>query len=261
MRMRIGSNLRRSSSTALNSDLMSRKTHKASAIAVAATVLTILFSAEGSGAYAQDKLLGIIEEASQPAHPAPGTGTGIASVAGPDGVDPAGPARIRFVTREVVQPLPADYGKAPAIQADGEANPDANSLAELVETMPQPGNLSNEMRCLAGAIYFESKGEPLNGQLAVGRVIVNRSESGRFPADYCGVVYQPSQFSFVRGGRMPAINTGSRAWREAVAIAQIADKDLWDSPAEGALFFHARHVSPGWQLRRVAQVRNHIFYR
>lgn len=238
---------------------MSRKTKKASAIAVAATLLTILLGAEGSGAFAQDKLLGIIEEAAQPAHPAPGAGAGFAS----DVANGASSPRIRFVTREVVQPLPADYGlhnesKVPAVGADGG---DATSLAELVDDMPAPGNLTDELRCLAGAIYFESKGEPLNGQLAVGRVIVNRSESGRFPASYCGVVYQPSQFSFVRGGRMPAINTGSQAWREAAAIAQIADKGLWKSPAEGALFFHARHVSPGWQLRRVAQVRNHIFYR
>lgn len=233
---------------------MSRKTKKASAIAVAATLLTILLGAEGSGASAQDKLLGIIEEASQPGHPAPGAGTALAA----DGTDGASSPRIKFITREVVQPLPADYGKAPMIDADGS---DANSLAELVDDMPAPGKLTDEMRCLAGAIYFESKGEPLNGQLAVGRVIVNRSESGRFPSSYCGVVFQPSQFSFVRGGRMPAINTGSEAWREATAIAQIADKGLWKSPAEGALFFHARHVSPGWQLHRVAQVRNHIFYR
>ena len=59
------------------------------------------------------------------------------------------------------------------------------------------------------------------GQLAVGRVIVARSRSGRFPNSYCGVVYQPSQFSFVRGGRMPSINMDSRHWRNAVAIALI----------------------------------------
>lgn len=238
---------------------MSRKTQKASAIAVAATLLTILFAAEGSGASAQDKLLGIIEEASLPAHPAPGAGAGLAAdELASQGRDDVSSPRIKFVTREVVQPLPADYGRIPAIS---ENSGDADSLAELVQEMPAPGALSEEMRCLAGAIYFESKGEPLSGQLAVGRVIVNRSESGRFPTSYCGVVYQPSQFSFVRGGRMPAINTGSQAWRQATAIAQIADKGLWKSPAEGALFFHARYVSPGWQLRRVAQVRNHIFYR
>jgi spore germination cell wall hydrolase CwlJ-like protein len=75
------------------------------------------------------------------------------------------------------------------------------------------------------------------------------------------VVYQRAQFSFVRGGRMPAIDTSSSAWRNAKAIARIAHEGLWDSPAEGALFFHAKYVNPRWRLTRVAQVSTHIFYR
>ena len=117
------------------------------------------------------------------------------------------------------------------------------------------------MRCLAGAIYFEARGESLDGQLAVGRVIVERENSNRFPDSYCGVVFQRSQFSFVRGSRMPAIRESSAAWRRAVAVARIADQGSWDSPAEGALFFHAARVSPGWGLTRLARIDNHIFYR
>jgi spore germination cell wall hydrolase CwlJ-like protein len=124
-----------------------------------------------------------------------------------------------------------------------------------------PETISPELRCLAGAIYFESKSEPLPGQLAVARVIVNRSKSGRFPASYCGVVYQPSQFSFVHGRSMPAINTSSQDWREAVAIARIADAGSWRSEAEGALFFHAARVSPAWRATRVARIGHHVFYR
>jgi len=60
---------------------------------------------------------------------------------------------------------------------------------------------------------------------------------------------------------MPAINTASRDWQEAVAIAQIADSNSWRAPAEGALFFHAARVSPGWRLTRMARVDNHVFYR
>jgi spore germination cell wall hydrolase CwlJ-like protein len=59
---------------------------------------------------------------------------------------------------------------------------------------------------------------------------------------------------------MPAINAQSRLWYNAVAIAQIADADMWQSEAEGALFFHAARVSPRWNLRRIARVENHIFY-
>src|SRR3546814_19751867 len=62
-----------------------------------------------------------------------------------------------------------------------------------------------ELKCLAGAVYFESKGETLAGQLAVARVVINRSQSGDFLDSICGVVYQPSQFSFIRDGRMPSI--------------------------------------------------------
>lgn len=121
--------------------------------------------------------------------------------------------------------------------------------------------LSKEMHCLAGTVYFESKGETLEGQLAVARVVMARAESSRFPNSLCGVVYQKRQFSFVRGGRMPHINKGHRHWRNAVAIAKIAMNDGWKSPVEGALFFHARYVSPGWRLQRMARIDNHIFYR
>lgn len=137
----------------------------------------------------------------------------------------------------------------------------AESLAQLVSMSEIPAELDEETRCLAGAVYFESKGETLNGQLAVAKVVIARRDSGRFASSLCGVVYQPSQFSFVRGGRMPAIPTASRDWQEAVAIAQIAMKDAWESPVEGALFFHARHVSPGWRMQRLAAVDNHVFYR
>lgn len=137
----------------------------------------------------------------------------------------------------------------------------AESLAQLVSMSDMPAEIDEETRCLAGAVYFESKGETLNGQLAVAKVVIARRDSGRFASSLCGVVYQPSQFSFVRGGRMPAIPTASQDWKEAVAIAQIAMKDSWDSPVEGALFFHARHVSPGWRMQRLAAVDNHVFYR
>ena len=59
---------------------------------------------------------------------------------------------------------------------------------------------SRELECLAAGVYFESKSEPLGGQLAVGQVIANRANShGRFPSSYCGVLFQRGQFSFVRG--------------------------------------------------------------
>lgn len=145
--------------------------------------------------------------------------------------------------------------------ADNDNRIEADSLSDLVRAHDMPDALTEEERCLAGAVYFESKGESLEGQLAVARVVMARAKSGRFPTSLCGVVYQKSQFSFVRGGRMPPINMGSLHWRNAVAISQIALDGSWKSPVEGALFFHARHVSPGWRLQRIGSIDNHIFYR
>ena len=136
----------------------------------------------------------------------------------------------------------------------------ADSLAELVGKTPRPTKIDSELRCLAGAVYFESRGESLVGQLAVAHVVLNRAQSGRFPTSLCGVVHQKSQFSFVRGGKMPAVRNGAQ-WNNAVAIAQIARDGSWKNHAPGALFFHANYVSPGWRKTRIAQIDNHIFYR
>lgn len=153
----------------------------------------------------------------------------------------------------------------PQIEPDSiaaQAKP-AASLPDLVADLRHDAPMSPEMRCLAGAIYFESRGEPLEGQLAVGQVIVNRAESSLFPDDYCGVVTQRSQFSFVRNGRIPEPDKSSAAWHKAKAVAQIAHQGLWDSGAADSLFFHATYVKPRWSHRKVARatISRHVFYR
>ena len=137
----------------------------------------------------------------------------------------------------------------------------AGSLAVLVADRLDSATADREEECLAAAVYFESRSESLEGQLAVARVVLNRAASGRFPASVCGVVMQRGQFSFVRGGGFPPIARSSRDWREAVAIARIASDGQWESGAERALYFHAARVSPGWRMTRVAAIGNHIFYR
>jgi N-acetylmuramoyl-L-alanine amidase len=116
------------------------------------------------------------------------------------------------------------------------------------------------LQCLAGAIYFESKGEPLTGQLAVAEVIINRAKSGRFPADVCAVVKQRGQFSFVRGGQIPNINAGA-AYRTAIAVAKVALADAWNSPADKALYFNTADRRPAGRVIKVASIGNHVFYR
>lgn len=147
--------------------------------------------------------------------------------------------------------LPEPVVREPATQA---------TLADMVSAHAVHDVESEELRCLATAVYFESKGEPLAGQLAVAHVVLNRAQSGRFASTICGVVKQPSQFSFVRRGSFPAIGNATQ-WRKAVGVAQVAMKGLHKSPVPDALFFHAKRVSPGWGKARVASVGNHIFYR
>ena len=149
---------------------------------------------------------------------------------------------------------------APAVEP-AEEEYEGLPLSELVSRFAGTETPDEETECLARAVYYESKGEPLHGQLTVAEVIINRAESGRFPSTICGVVRQRGQFSFVRAGHIPTPPQSSRDWRLAVGVAQVAMRDLADGGAPRALFFHARHVRPGWRLTRVATVGNHIFYR
>jgi N-acetylmuramoyl-L-alanine amidase len=134
-------------------------------------------------------------------------------------------------------------------------------LASLVSQFQGSDAGSRELECLAAGVYFESKSEPLAGQLAVGQVIANRASSGRFPSSYCGVLFQRSQFSFVRGRSYPSVPRASRQWQNAVAIAKIVDQQLHESAVPNALFFHAKRVQPRWRLTKVGSVGNHVFYR
>src|SRR5918994_2102557 len=155
--------------------------------------------------------------------------------------------------------MDAEEASAPVTPETVKPTGDLTSLVAQLRSS-DPG--SRDLECLAVGIYFESKSEPLSGQLAVGEVIANRANSGgRFPSTYCGVLFQRGQFSFVRGRSWPAVNKPGRQWHNAVAIAKIVDQDLKDSAVGKALFFHAKHVSPRWRLKRVASVGNHVFYR
>ncbi|GMM91852.1 cell wall hydrolase [Qipengyuania sp. MTN3-11] len=220
---------------------MVRKT--ATAALVAAGMIFTITNVEGSGAFAQETV---------PA-PAPATmadpGTSEEELL-PD-----------FVSQEVVQPLPeepvVEHTQAPTVSIQ------AGTLAELVEQTSVDSPLSEELKCLAGAIYFEARGEPLTGQLAVAQVVINRAASSLFPASYCGVVTQRAQFSFVKNGRIPRARTSSAAWNRAQAIARIAHQGLWDSEARDSLYFHANYVRPSWSRRKVATatIDTHIFYK
>jgi spore germination cell wall hydrolase CwlJ-like protein len=161
------------------------------------------------------------------------------------------PPAVQMHPGEIVQPLP---------QAAIEDDQDFASLSAAVAAHETHDTADAELKCLAVGVYYESKGEPLTGQLAVAEVLLNRTRSGRFPKSICSVLTQRGQFSFIRRGNIPTPPANAH-WRKAVAVAKIAQKDLWDSPAENALFFHSRYVKPSWARARVASIGNHVFYR
>lgn len=126
--------------------------------------------------------------------------------------------------------------------------------------------------CLAMAIYFEARGEPLAGQLAVAQVIINRVASPRYPNTPCEVIQQgpvyPSghpvkhrcQFSFWCDGR-PEVVADNAAWHTALLVAAAAKGSALDI-TEGATFYHATNVSPRWRytMKVTVQIGSHIFY-
>jgi N-acetylmuramoyl-L-alanine amidase len=189
----------------------------------------------------------------------------IAKVSVPELLDPNGQPQLSQPDANTPETTPDDETVRPAVVEPAIAHPAVDRSEDLASMVAQLRNSeapSHELECLATGIYFESKSEPLAGQLAVGQVIANRTQTdGRFPSSYCGVLFQRGQFSFVHGHSLPHVSADSRQWQTAVAIAKIVDEGLKQSLVGDALFFHARYVSPGWHLKRVASIGNHIFFR
>jgi len=163
---------------------------------------------------------------------------------------------------------PARATAAPDIPSSSETKPTSGNpvnqrLDELVRDHAAAVVADEERGCLAGAVYFEARGESLEGQLAVAEVVLNRAASGEYPASICEVVKQPAQFSFVRNGLFPPIDEDSVAWRTAVAVAHIAVEKLADELTSDVLWYHADYVTPAWgrRLARVTQIGAHVFYR
>ena len=167
----------------------------------------------------------------------------------------AAPAAAMPTGQPGITPVPTGV-TAPAVESV------ARPLRDLVASFVNVGNHDEEQLCLAKAVYFEARGETLEGQLAVAEVVLNRAASGRYPPTICAVVTQRAQFSFIRGGRFPAVNVGSSSWHIALAIADIARKNLADQIPARVLWYHASYVSPSWgrRLTRVTRIGAHIFY-
>jgi len=138
-------------------------------------------------------------------------------------------------------------------------------LYALVDKFSTGAPLDEQANCLATAVYFEARGESVEGQLAVARVVMNRAGSGKYPPDWCSVMKQPWQFSFVnpRTGQYPAVDTGSAAWARAQGVARLAMANVVPSVEPDVLWYHANYVAPSWgrRLNMVERIGAHIFYR
>ncbi len=126
-----------------------------------------------------------------------------------------------------------------------------------------------ERTCLATAVYFEARGEPVEGQVAVAQVILNRVANVHYPNSICGVVYQNKswrnrcQFSFACDGYKDRIRDAD-AWQIAQDVAdRVLDGNAYINDVGSATHYHATYVRPRWArtFLRLDKIGQHIFYR
>ncbi|WP_223291932.1 cell wall hydrolase [Defluviicoccus vanus] len=164
-------------------------------------------------------------------------------------------------------------GPDPTLLEGEETGAPITPLTEIPRAMRErlanaSPDLLREFKCLALNVYWEAKGEPLVGQMAVAAVTLNRLGNPRFPKSVCEVVWQGvesgranCQFSWAcdqRGDR-PLEDI---PWQRAQQVAYRAMfLDPFD-PTNGALYFHAIYVRPQWadEKARIMRIGRHIFY-
>jgi spore germination cell wall hydrolase CwlJ-like protein len=146
----------------------------------------------------------------------------------------------------------------------------ANGVAEGPAALAagRRGSKQLQYMCLAQAIYFEARGEPIEGQVAVAQVVMNRLSDRRFPRTICGVVYQNEtrrhrcQFSFACDGKSDTPRNGI-AWMRAKYIASLALNGMLENVVGDSTHYHATYTNPVWasDLDPTIVVGRHKFYR
>jgi spore germination cell wall hydrolase CwlJ-like protein len=125
-----------------------------------------------------------------------------------------------------------------------------------------------QWQCLAKAVYFESRGEPVKGQFGVDEVVMNRVDSAGFPDTVCAVVNQGAhrrnacQFSFACDGAAETIHNEA-AYERAGKIYRLLLDGAPRKVTDGATYFHTRWVHPSWShhFKHTTTVGAHLFYR
>jgi hypothetical protein len=204
-----------------------------------------------------------------PQRPADGGEPETAALSFDDGATPAAPLEFALNSSS---PTSSD-GVVVVVEADGSGLTAVPQLSAAegkpnYATLIDPKDNARQMRCLAEAIYFESRSEPEEGQAAVAQVVLNRVRSGIYPTTVCGVVYQDRnrpfacQFTFACEGKSLRIEEPA-PWAVATRIAQDVVSGANYNPKVGeAVNYHANYVAPFWvgYLTRVDRIGAHIFY-
>lgn len=148
---------------------------------------------------------------------------------------------------------------------------DTGQIQAVQREAKRAARRESDLQCLAENIYFEARGEPLEGQYAVAEVTLNRTRAQNFPHTICAVVHQSrwdpgrrrpvADFSWTELGALSPED--GPAWKRAMAVANAAYDDLHDPVVPGALFYHATSIRPGWARTRIAiaTIGRHVFYR
>jgi len=139
--------------------------------------------------------------------------------------------------------------------------------ASRLLSLPIPKS-NKQMACLAEALYFEARGEPIKGQLAVGEVILNRVDDARYPSSICNVINQGTgrrfacQFTYTCDGKLETVNE-QKPYEMALKIAKILMTTHDRKLTKGSTHYHSNYVNPKWskKFERVAKFGRHIFYR
>ena len=167
----------------------------------------------------------------------------------------AGMVALLFITVMLPKPAPAVV-KVPVVQ-----------VVEKPVIVKEPVYLNKydrrQIQCLAENAYFEAGNQSTKGKIAVTNVVMNRVADKRFPKTPCGVVYQKSsrvcQFSWVCEGKKRI--RSMQQYADARRVAEQVYLNNVGDVTKGAKFYHADYVNPGWNLRRVTKIGDHIFYK
>jgi spore germination cell wall hydrolase CwlJ-like protein len=180
---------------------------------------------------------------------------------------PADAARSQRLEAAVPHSYEAAAVPAAAVAARASGRSAADPPSKLAAKIEKKPKRARELECLAQAVYYEARGENPNGQFAVAQVVMNRVRHPAFPKSVCAVVFQGAgrrgcQFSFACDGSMRGRREAS-AWTRARKVASRVLAGAAIAEVGAATHFHTTGVSPAWgpQMRRVAQLGMHVFYR